>query len=209
MDATTTATYLSHRETRVIVWGVLLPLFMGSLDNTILASALPTIGGELGDVRGLPWLITIYLLAATAAMPLYGKIADIRGRRFALHIGIPAHGGFAHLRVRALDHRAHSWTCGAGPRRRRPFRRRRDRAGRRRRPQGARPLLRLFLDRLHHRRRVRPRARRLHRRPSALVRHLLAQHPARPPRACDHSDGPAATAAKRAQAPARRDRRAP
>jgi MFS family permease len=79
---------LTHRETRLIVWGVLLPLFMGSLDNTILASALPTIGHDLGDVRGLPWLITIYLLAATACMPLYGKIADIRGRMFALRIAI-------------------------------------------------------------------------------------------------------------------------
>src|SRR5215813_13270216 len=88
MDATTTATYLSHRETRVIVCGVLLPLFMGSIDNTILASALPTIGNAFGDVRGLPWLITIYLLAATAAMPLYGKIADIHGRRFSLYVAI-------------------------------------------------------------------------------------------------------------------------
>jgi MFS family permease len=91
MDATTTATYLSHRETRVIVWGVLLPLFMGSIDNTILASALPTIGHDFGDVQGLPWLITIYLLAATAAMPLYGKIADIHGRRFGLYVAIALH----------------------------------------------------------------------------------------------------------------------
>src|SRR5262245_10540022 len=80
--------YLSHRETRLIVLGVLLPLFMGSVDNTILASALPTIGRDIGEVRWLPWLITIYLLAATAAMPLYGKVADIRGRRFALYIAI-------------------------------------------------------------------------------------------------------------------------
>src|SRR5215510_5852644 len=86
MDAPTT--YLDHKETRLIVWGVLLPLFMGSIDNTILASALPTIGRDFGEVQSLPWLITIYLLAATAAMPLYGKIADIRGRRFALYIAI-------------------------------------------------------------------------------------------------------------------------
>lgn len=94
MDARTEpaeATDLSHRETRLIVWGVLLPLFMGSIDNTILASALPTIGRDFGDVRGLPWLITIYLLAATAAMPLYGKIADIHGRRFSLYVAITLH----------------------------------------------------------------------------------------------------------------------
>ena len=94
MDARTEIgrpTALTHKETRLIVWGVLLPLFMGSIDNTILASALPTIGHDLGNMTGLPWLITIYLLAATAAMPLYGKIADIRGRRFALHIAIAAY----------------------------------------------------------------------------------------------------------------------
>ena len=94
MDAQTDAgkaKALTHKETRLIVWGVLLPLFMGSIDNTILATALPTIGHAFGDVHGLPWLITIYLLAATAAMPLYGKIADIRGRRFALYIAIAAY----------------------------------------------------------------------------------------------------------------------
>jgi MFS family permease len=94
MDAQTDAVRakpLTHKETRLIVWGVLLPLFMASIDNTILATALPTIGRDLGNVYGLPWLITIYLLAATAAMPLYGKIADIHGRRFALYIAIAAY----------------------------------------------------------------------------------------------------------------------
>src|SRR5438045_5927200 len=79
---------LTHRQTRLIVWGVLLPLFMGSLDNTILASALPTIGRDFGDAHNLPWLITAYLLSATAGMPLYGKIADIHGRRFTLRIAL-------------------------------------------------------------------------------------------------------------------------
>jgi MFS family permease len=94
MDAhsdTRPAAPLTHRETRLIVLGVLLPLFMGSIDNTILASALPTIGRDLGEVRGLPWLISIYLLAATACMPLYGKIADIYGRVIALRIAIAAY----------------------------------------------------------------------------------------------------------------------
>jgi EmrB/QacA subfamily drug resistance transporter len=87
----TAAAPLGHRDARLITFGVLLPLFMGSIDNTILASALPTIGRDFGDVRGLPWLITIYLLAATAGMPLYGKIADIHGRRKALRIAIVIH----------------------------------------------------------------------------------------------------------------------
>jgi MFS family permease len=81
-------TPLTHRQTLLIVLGVLLPTFMGSLDQTILATALPTIGRDFGDVHNLPWLITAYLLASTAIIPLYGKIADIHGRRFTLRIAI-------------------------------------------------------------------------------------------------------------------------
>src|SRR5215470_650969 len=91
MDAQTDrveATRLTHRETLWIVLGVLLPTFMGSLDQTILATALPTIGRDFGDVRNLPWLITAYLLASTATIPLYGKIADIHGRLFTLRIAL-------------------------------------------------------------------------------------------------------------------------
>jgi EmrB/QacA subfamily drug resistance transporter len=67
---------------------VLLPVFMGSLDNTILASALPTIGREFGDIHNLPWLITAYLVANTAVTTLYGKISDVYGRRTTLLIAI-------------------------------------------------------------------------------------------------------------------------
>jgi EmrB/QacA subfamily drug resistance transporter len=79
---------LTHRERRTIVFGTLLPVFLGSLDQTILASALPTIGRDIGHVSDLPWLITAYLLAATAMTPLFGKISDIRGRRSALCIAL-------------------------------------------------------------------------------------------------------------------------
>jgi len=79
---------LTHRQALLIVLGVLLPTFMGSLDQTILATALPTIGRDFDDMRSLPWLITAYLLASTAVIPLYGKIADIHGRRFTLRIAI-------------------------------------------------------------------------------------------------------------------------
>jgi MFS family permease len=91
MDATTARNgtrLLSHRDARAIVLGVLLPVFMGSVDTTILASALPTIGRELGNIQALPWLVTAYLIAATAVTPLYGKISDIRGRRATLAVSI-------------------------------------------------------------------------------------------------------------------------
>src|SRR5215211_5917150 len=91
MDATVArseARLLTHREARAIVLGVLLPVFLGSLDSTILASALPSIGRELGNVHALPWLITAYLIASTSVTPLYGKISDIRGRRLTLAFAI-------------------------------------------------------------------------------------------------------------------------
>src|SRR5712691_9989554 len=72
---------LTHAETRLTVFGMLLPVFMSSLDTTILATALPTIGRDLGNIHDLPWLVTAYLIASTTVTPLYGKISDIYGRR--------------------------------------------------------------------------------------------------------------------------------
>ena len=95
MDATAASaeasTPLTHKETRLIVFGVLMPTFLGSLDTTVLAGALPTIGREIGEVHNLPWLITAYLVASTAAVPLYGKLADIHGRQFALRLSLFAY----------------------------------------------------------------------------------------------------------------------
>jgi MFS family permease len=79
---------LSHQEKRLIVVSMMLPVFLGSVDQSILASSLPTIGRALGDVHDLPWLITSFLIASTALTPLYGKFADIHGRRVALLIAL-------------------------------------------------------------------------------------------------------------------------
>jgi EmrB/QacA subfamily drug resistance transporter len=75
---------LAHAEIRTIVLGILLTMFLGALDQTIVATALPTIGRELADVENLSWVVTAYLLTATAATPLYGKLSDIHGRRAML-----------------------------------------------------------------------------------------------------------------------------
>ena len=66
---------------RDIVVGVLLAMFLAALDQTIVAPALPTIGASLGNTEYLSWIVSAYLLTATAVTPLYGKLADIRGRR--------------------------------------------------------------------------------------------------------------------------------
>lgn len=72
---------LTHPEIRTIVLGIMLAMFLGALDQTIVATALPTIGRHFGSLDDLSWVVTAYLLTGTAVTPLYGKLADIYGRR--------------------------------------------------------------------------------------------------------------------------------
>ncbi len=70
--------------------GVMFAMFLAALDQTIIATALPHIVSDLGGVASYSWAITGYLLAATVAAPLAGKLADVHGRRtvFLAAIGI-------------------------------------------------------------------------------------------------------------------------
>jgi EmrB/QacA subfamily drug resistance transporter len=79
---------LSEKEINVIVFGVLLSMLLAALDQTIVAPAMPTMGHALGHADYLPWVVTAYLLTATAVSPLYGKISDIYGRRPIIHVAI-------------------------------------------------------------------------------------------------------------------------
>ena len=72
---------LDQATIRAIMTGILLAMFLSALEQTIVAPALPTIGRTLGDVENLSWVVTAYLLANTAATPLFGKLSDIHGRR--------------------------------------------------------------------------------------------------------------------------------
>jgi EmrB/QacA subfamily drug resistance transporter len=75
---------LDQAAIRRIVVGVMLAMLLAAIDQTIVATALPTIGTDLNDLENLSWVVTAYLLAATAVTPLYGKLADIVGRRAIL-----------------------------------------------------------------------------------------------------------------------------
>ena len=59
----------------------MLAAFLAALNQTIIATALPTIGRYFGDFENLCWIVTAYLLTSTAVAPLYGKLSDIFGRR--------------------------------------------------------------------------------------------------------------------------------
>ena len=94
---------LTHREKRFIAIGMMLPVFLGSVDQSILASALPTLGRVFGEVNELPWLITSYLIGFTALTPLYGKFADIHGRRASLLIALSIYMGGALISASATS----------------------------------------------------------------------------------------------------------
>jgi len=75
---------LTQSEIRTIVLGALLALFLSALDQTIVATALPSIGRELGDFELISWVVTAYLLTSTCATPILGKLSDLYGRRLML-----------------------------------------------------------------------------------------------------------------------------
>jgi len=89
--------YLDHAKARRIVVGVLLTMLLAALDQVMVATALPTIASNLGDVENMSWVVTANLLCATAATPFYGKLSDIHGRRtmMLIAIGVYAAGSLA------------------------------------------------------------------------------------------------------------------
>src|SRR6185437_12297762 len=72
---------LTPDEVRAILVSLMLAMFLAALDQTIVATALPTIGRQFQDVSNLSWVITAYLLASTAVAPVFGTLSDIYGRR--------------------------------------------------------------------------------------------------------------------------------
>ena len=72
---------VSHAEVRTIFFGLMLAALLAALNQTIIATALPTIGRHFADFENLSWIVTAYLLTSTAVAPLYGKLSDIYGRR--------------------------------------------------------------------------------------------------------------------------------
>jgi EmrB/QacA subfamily drug resistance transporter len=72
---------LTQDEVRTILISLMLTMFLAALDQTIVATALPTIGRQFHDVTSLSWVITAYLLASTAVAPVFGTLSDIYGRR--------------------------------------------------------------------------------------------------------------------------------
>ena len=71
--------------TRSLFWtvfpSIMLPMFLAVADQTIVATALPNIAADLGEVERISWVVVSYLIANTIAAPVYGRLGDAYGRR--------------------------------------------------------------------------------------------------------------------------------
>jgi EmrB/QacA subfamily drug resistance transporter len=79
---------LSRRQVLVVLSGVMLGMGLAALDQTVVATALPSIVGDLGGLEQLSWVVTAYLLTQTIATPLFGKLGDLYGRKSIYQIAI-------------------------------------------------------------------------------------------------------------------------
>jgi EmrB/QacA subfamily drug resistance transporter len=76
----------THRTFTLVA--VLLSLFMGAMEATVVATAMPTVVADLGGLELYGWVSAVYLLASTVTIPLYGKLSDLYGRKPLMLIGI-------------------------------------------------------------------------------------------------------------------------
>ncbi|MEU6082798.1 MFS transporter [Streptomyces sp. NPDC047108] len=79
---------LSPRRVRMVFVGLMLTLLLAALDQTIVATALPKIVGELHGLDKMSWAVTSYLLASTIGLPVYGKLGDLFGRKGVFQFAI-------------------------------------------------------------------------------------------------------------------------
>src|SRR5213596_2370464 len=79
---------LTGRALWTVFAALMLGMFLAALDQTLVATALPTIVGDLGGLNHLAWVVTAYLLAQTVVTPLYGKLGDQYGRKIVFQTAI-------------------------------------------------------------------------------------------------------------------------
>src|SRR5207247_1185573 len=109
-----------QRRVWIIFIGLMLALLIASLDQTIVATALPTIVNDLGGLSQLSWVVTGYLLASTISTPLWGKLGDLYGRKTFFEASIvifligSALAGLSHTMLQLIAFRAVQGIGGGG-----------------------------------------------------------------------------------------------
>jgi EmrB/QacA subfamily drug resistance transporter len=79
---------MSQRQIMLVIYGLMAGMFLSSLDQTIVGTAIRTIGDDLHGLNEQAWVTTAYLITSTIATPIYGKLSDIFGRRPLYIFGI-------------------------------------------------------------------------------------------------------------------------
>jgi EmrB/QacA subfamily drug resistance transporter len=111
---------LSHQRTLIIIGALLLGMLLAALDQTIVATALPTIAGDLHGLSHISWVVTAYLLASTVSTPLWGKLGDLYGRKTFFEASIvifligSALAGLSHSMFELIAFRALQGIGGGG-----------------------------------------------------------------------------------------------
>jgi EmrB/QacA subfamily drug resistance transporter len=72
---------MSRNRIMLVTAGIMLSLFLAAMESTVVATAMPTIVGQLGGLDHYSWVFSAFMLSSTATVPLYGKLSDIYGRR--------------------------------------------------------------------------------------------------------------------------------
>src|ERR1700712_5174653 len=72
---------MTHRQIMLVIYGLMAGMFLSALDQTIVGTAIRTIGDDLHGLDEQAWVTTAYLITSTIATPIYGKLSDIFGRR--------------------------------------------------------------------------------------------------------------------------------
>jgi len=72
---------MSRNRIILVTIGIMLSLFLASMESTVVATATPTIVGQLGGLKHYSWVFSAFMLASTTTVPLYGKLSDLYGRR--------------------------------------------------------------------------------------------------------------------------------
>ena len=72
---------MSHRQILLVIYGLMAGMFLSALDQTVVGTAIRTIGDDLHGLDQQAWVTTAYLITSTIATPIYGKLSDLFGRR--------------------------------------------------------------------------------------------------------------------------------
>lgn len=79
---------ISRRQLTWLLGGLMMGLFLSATESSVIATALPTMAGDLGGASKLAWVVSSYLLTSTVVTPLYGKLSDLLGRRVVYQTSI-------------------------------------------------------------------------------------------------------------------------